>query len=72
MYVHVFVCLGVGFEPPQIPSVLFVAAQRAGAAGSGLHRGLHRGRLPLRLDICCIWAAWVPVAPTADSAQSLA
>ena len=48
----VFVSLGSGFGPSQIPSVLFVTAQRrAGAAVSGLHhgrRGVARYQLYLR------------------------
>ena len=35
----VCVCLGSGFGPSQIPSVLFVTAQHASAAVSGPHHG---------------------------------
>ena len=55
MDIYACVWLGSGFGTPQFPFFLFMMAQRAGAAVSGLHHG--------RLGFNCTCAARVPVAP---------
>ena len=50
----------VGCGPSQFPSVLFVTAQRAGAAVSGLPHGRWG---VVKLGFSCMGAARVPVAP---------